>query len=144
MSSLQKTSLLLLRLCLGWVFLYAGISHLLDNNFAAATGGYLAKATTFAPLFHWFGSPALLPWTSGMVSWGLTIAGISLILGIFLRWGAVLGIIFMLLFYFPILDFPYPNKFSFLVDEHIVYVFALLVLYAFDAGKAWGLDKFRK
>jgi thiosulfate dehydrogenase [quinone] large subunit len=45
------------------------------------------------------------------------------------------------LYYFPILKFPYPNPHAYIVDEHIIYIAALVVLAVFKAGRAYGLEK---
>ena len=72
--------------------------------------------------------------------WGLTLIGVALVLGIATRLASWLGFVMMILYYFPILDFPYPNAHSFLVDEHLMYAALFLVLAAFRAGRAWGFD----
>jgi len=63
------------------------------------------------------------------------------LLGIFVRLSSKLGAILMLLYYIPILHFPYVGTHSFLVDEHIIYVFSLLLLGELKAGRYWGLEK---
>jgi len=63
------------------------------------------------------------------------------LLGIFVRLSSKLGAILMLLYYIPILKFPYVGTHSFLVDEHIIYVFLLLLLGELKAGRYWGLEK---
>ena len=139
MNKFQRVSLLLLRLSLGWMYLWAGITKVVDPNWSAA--GYLQGAKTFPALFHWFASPALLPLTNFLNAWGLTLLGVSLILGLCVRWTAPFGIALMVLYYLVILQFPYPNVNSFIVDEHFIYVVGLITLMAFNAGKFWGLDK---
>ena len=74
---------------------------------------------------------------------GLTLIGASLILGIFVRWSAFAGIIIMLLYYFPILQFPHVGDHSYIVDEHIIYSLVLLVFIAIKAGHSWGIDGLR-
>lgn len=76
-----------------------------------------------------------------MNEWGLTLLGVSLILGIFVRWSALFGIALMVLYYLPILQFPYPDANSFIVDQHFMFIIVLVVLAAFDAGRFWGLEK---
>lgn len=138
MNKFQKVSLFLLRVSLGWVFFWAGITKVLDPAWSAE--GFLRGAKTFPGLFQWFASPGILPFTNIMNEWGLTLLGVSLILGIGIRWSAPLSVILMLLYYFPILQFPYPNPHSYIVDEHIVYALSLLVLMASNAGRYWGLE----
>lgn len=138
MSKGQKISLLLLRVSLGWLFLYAGITKVLDASWSAA--GYLSGAQTFGPLFAWFAQPQNIGWVNLLNEWGLTLIGVALILGIFVRWASVAGILLMLLYWLPILAFPYAGEHSYIVDEHVIYIFCFLILYMFHAGRYWGLD----
>lgn len=85
-------------------------------------------------------TPGTLPIVNFVNEWGLTILGVSLILGIAVRLSSILGTILMLLYYFVILDFPYPNAYSYIVNEHIVYTVALLYLAAIRAGRIEGLE----
>lgn len=135
----ERFSLLLLRLSTGWLFFYAGITKVIDLNWSAA--GYLMNAKTFSGLFQWFASPEMLPLTNFLNEWGLTLIGLSLILGVFVRVSGVLGALLMLLYYFPVLNGAYPNAHSFIVDEHIIYAAALLTLAALRAGRVYGLEK---
>ena len=139
MTRSEKFSLFLLRVSLGWLMFYAGITKVLNPDWSAA--GYLQGAKTFPAFYQWLASPALLPLVNFINEWGLTLLGISLILGIGVRWSGILGAVLMLLYYFPILDFPYPNAHAYIVDEHIIYVAALLLLAATRAGRVWGLEK---
>ena len=139
MSSFQRWSLLFLRLALGSLFFYAGITKVLDPNWSAA--GYLGAAKTFSGFYQWLAFPALLPFTNFVNEWGLALIGLSLILGVFVRLSSLLGALLMLLYYLPILDFPYPNPHSLIVDEHIVYIMGFFVLASFRAGRVFGLER---
>lgn len=138
MNKYQKIFLFLTRITLGWMFFYAGITKILNPEWSAE--GYLKGAKTFSGFYLWLTQPALLPWTNLINEWGLTLLGVSLILGIFVRLSSVLGAVLMILYYLPALDFPYPNTHSYIVDEHIIYIFILLFLGSLRAGKIWGLD----
>ncbi len=139
MTKFQKISLFILRISLGWLFFYAGITKILNPEWSAE--GYLKGAKTFAGFYQWLASSSILPVTNFMNEWGLTLLGVSLILGIGVRLSSILGVILMLLYYLPILDFPYPNPHSFLVDEHIIYILVLLLFAGLRAGCVWGLEK---
>ena|SRR3989338_6336879 len=139
MSQFQKISLFLLRVSLGWLMLYSGINALTTLGWSAA--GYLKSAQTFAGFYQWLLQPDILPAVNFVNEWALTLLGVSLILGAFIRFSAPLGAVLMLLYYFPILEFPYPNAHAFIVDEHIIYAVALLVLASLRAGDFWGLGK---
>jgi len=138
MTNIQKYSLFFLRISLGWLFFYAGITKVLNPEWSAA--GYLKGAKTFAPFYQWLLTPSVLPAIDFLNEWGLTLIGVSLILGVFVRWGSYAGILLMVLYYLPILQFPKVGDHSYIVDEHIIYIFAFLALVGFDAGKTWGLE----
>ncbi len=138
MTQSQKISLFLLRLSLGWFMFYAGITKVLNPTWSAA--GYLKGAKTFVGFYQWLASPGLLPIIDFVNEWGLTLLGLSLIFGVFVRLSSILGAVLMLLYYFPVLDFPYPNPHSYLVDEHIIYALVLLLLASLRAGRVWGLE----
>jgi thiosulfate dehydrogenase [quinone] large subunit len=139
MTTAQKVTLLLLRVSLGWIFLYAGISHLTNPNFSKAVAGYLGNAQILHGFFSWLASPSFLPALTPLNAWGLTIIGICVILGLFTRVASILGALLMLAYYLP-LGILHPNEHALIVDEHVVYMAGFLVLALFRAGRAYGLD----
>ena len=139
MAQTQKLTLFLLRIATGWMMLYAGVTKIMDPQWSAAF--YLKDAKTFPALFHWFMQPGILPLVNIVNEWGLTLLGVSLILGIFVRLSSLLGALLMLLYYFPILDGVYPNPHAYIVDEHVIYTLVLLFFAAVGAGRIWGLEK---
>ena len=124
---------------MGWMLFWAGITKVLDHNWSAA--GYLQGAKTFPVFYNWLLRPEILPTVDLLNKWGLTLLGVALILGLVVRFASLLGALLMLLYYFVILDFPYPNPNSYIVDQHIIYVFALLVLASFSTGWRWKFSK---
>ena len=123
MTSPQKFFLFLLRVTVGWMFFYAGITKVLDPQWSAE--GYLKGAKAFSWFFQILLDPSVLPIINFMNKWGLTILGISLILGLFVRFSSLLGVLLMALYYIA-LGFPYPNPHSYIVDEHIIYITILI------------------
>lgn len=138
MTKFAKTSLFLLRLATGWLMFYAGITKVLNPEWSAA--GYLNTAKTFTGFYQWLAQPDIIPAINFINEWGLTLLGVSLILGIFVRLSSVLGAALMLLYYFPAMQFPMIASHSYIVDEHIIYALVLLLLAALRAGRVWGLD----
>lgn len=134
----SRIALLILRLSMGWLMFYAGITKVLNPAWSAV--GYLTNAKTFAGFYQWIAQPAFLSFINFVNEWGLTLLGLSLVLGLFVRLSSVLGAALMLLYYFPVLEFPYVAH-SFLVDEHIVYALVLIFFAAGRAGRVWGLEK---
>lgn len=139
MSKLQATSLFLLRIVMGWFYFYAGITKVLNPSWSAA--GYIKGAATMGSLYQLMLNPQVLMVINFMVKWGLVFLGISLMAGLFVRLSSYLGSLLMFLFYIPILHFPIAGEHSYIIDEHIIYIAALLVLAHLQAGRIWGLDR---
>lgn len=137
MSLFQKISLLLVRVSLGWLFFYAGLSKILTPGWSAA--GYINGAQSGTWLYSLFLNSSILPVVNALVQYGLLLLGVALILGVFVRLSALLGSLLMILLYFPILTFPYAGKTAFIIDDHIIFIATLALLAAFRAGRVWGL-----
>ena len=137
----------LLRVFVGWHFLYEGISKLSSPSFTAA--GYMkASRGPFAGFFKWMaGQPNLLENANFVTEWGLTIVGLLLILGLFTRFASVAGIGFLVLFYFanpPFVGYFYslPTEGSYLiVNKNLVELCALVVILVTGSGRFAGLDR---
>lgn len=138
MSRFQKVSLFLLRVSIGWLFFYAGVTKILDPKWTAQTT--IKGSVLLTGFYQWLLRPDILPIVNFANEWGLALLGVSLIIGFLVRPSAILGAILMLLYYLAQLKFPYPNPYSYIVDEHIIYIFVLLYFAAIRAGKTWGLD----
>ncbi len=130
----------LLRISIGWLFFYAGITKVLDSSWSSA--GYLKSAQTFTGLYNWLASKEIIGVIDFLNEWGLTLLGVALIIGAFVRLSSLLGALLMLLYYFPVLSFPHVGTHSYIVDEHIIYILVLLLLYFAQAGKTWGIDSY--
>jgi thiosulfate dehydrogenase [quinone] large subunit len=139
MKTRVKLSLLLLRLSLGWLMFYSGVSKILNPEWSAE--GYLKSAKTFSVFYQWLSQPEILPAINFLNKWGLTLLGISLIIGAVVRLSSILGIVLMFLYYFPTLQFPRAGTHYYLVDEHIIYALLLLLFVIVKGGRIWGLDK---
>lgn len=137
MTTSQKFFLFLLRISAGWMFFYAGITKVLNPQWSAE--GYLKGAKMFVPFYQWLIQPDILPIINSLNKWGLTLLGASLIIGLFVRFSSLLGVLLMVLYYLA-LGFPYPNPNSYIVDEHIIYIAILFFFAAIRAGRVFGLD----
>jgi len=93
-------------------------------------------------LFGWFGGKAVdsvasLFGVAGVVE---VLAGLALLLGLFVRLAALLGAVQMLVAYFMV---HFPDSWDPLVNHGepaLLYFAAFLVLYAWSAGK-WSLER---
>jgi len=129
----QNFSLFLSRIVLGFLFFMAGWSKLNNPNWSAA--GYISGSKIFVNFYSGLLQPTILPIVNFLNEWGLTLIGLALILGIFVRVASFFGIIMMTLYYLPI----YPPK-NGLIDEHIILISAFLILISFGAGKILTLN----
>lgn len=143
MNILRKLVYFLLRVSLGWIMLYAGITKVLDSSWTAK--GYISQTKIFANFYSAFLTPSSLPIIDFLNKWGLVLIGISLILGIFVRFSAPFGAMLMILYYFPALNFPYAagGKNYYVIDYHIIFALTFLLFAIIDVGKYWGLDYYR-
>ena len=137
-SNLDRGIIFVLRILMGWTFLYAGAWQIW-NNFD--TAGFLNHVVTFHDVFAVFATPALLPFTDFMVKWGHLLIGLSLISGLMVRISGPFGVLLMITYYFAHMKFPYIQEpVNFLVDYHLVYATVIVYLIAHRAGHVWGLD----
>lgn len=138
----------LMRVLVGWHFLYEGIAKLSSPTWSAA--GYLRQARgPFADIFRWLAAqPDLLAVANQITMWGLTLVGLLLILGLFTRLASLGGIGFILLFYlcnppFVGLFYSIPVEGSYLiVNKNLVELGALIVILVSGSGRFAGLDTF--
>ncbi|MGL4292196.1 MAG: DoxX family membrane protein [Bacteroidales bacterium] len=146
-SKAQFLALLLLRLAVGWHFLYEGLSKLLNPKWTSY--GYLMDAEGFlSGLFHSLASnPMLLKWADVMNMTGLTLVGLSLMTGCLVSWASVGGILMLILYFLshiPFIDAAYllPTEGSYLwIDKNIIEIFTLLVIIYFPTSRIVGIDR---
>jgi len=147
LSRLPMIAITVLRIFVGWHFLYEGIAKLTSSSWSAA--GYLKQARgPFAELFKWLaGQPNLLANADLITMWGLTIVGVLLIRGLFTRLASIGAMGFLLMFYFatpPFVGYFYsiPSEGSYLrVNKNLVELSALVVILVTGSGRFAGLDR---
>lgn len=138
----------LLRIMIGWHFLYEGIAKMTSASWSSA--GYLKQARgPFAELFKWLAAqPNLLANADLITMYGLTLVGILLVLGLFTRLASLGAMGFLVMFYLcnpPFVGYFYsiPSEGSYLiVNKNVVEFFGLLVVLLTGTGKFAGLDLF--
>jgi len=146
-SESQLIGLVILRILIGWHFLYEGISKLVNPYWSSAA--YLLDSKwIFSSLAERIvANPTLLEFTDSVNMWGLTIVGLSLLLGFMSRYGAIAGLVFILLYYifappFIGLEYSKPGEGSYIiVNKNLIEACALYVLYLFPTSQLIGLDR---
>jgi thiosulfate dehydrogenase [quinone] large subunit len=143
---LQRYALFILRVLIGWYFLYEGLAKVFTPNWSAY--GYLIDSKgIFAPFFAQLAeNPVLLGAVNFINIWGLTIVGLLLIVGLFTNIGYIGAMIFLLLYYLshpPLLFAEYilPTEGSYLwVDKNLILLAAVAVLMLFPASRSISSD----
>ena len=146
MKTAQSATIVILRIAIGWHFLYEGVSKLLIPHWSAA--GYLdASRWVLAPLFHWIAAtPPVLRVVDFINIWALIFVGLSLILGALVRSACMTGMALLLMYWLanpPLtgLGLTVPTEGSYvIVDKNIVEFFTLALLGVLQAGECFGLD----
>ncbi|MDP2629657.1 MAG: hypothetical protein Q8P45_03085 [Candidatus Harrisonbacteria bacterium] len=134
----------IMRIALGWIFLWAFLDKLIGLGFSSCrtaegaiesfcqsawlsggspTAGFLSFATKgpFAGFFQSLAGSAALDWIFML---GLLFIGLSLILNIKTKLGAYAGVLLLLLMYSAAL----PPEHNPVIDEHIIYALVLLYI----------------
>jgi len=148
LSTFQLSMLVVLRVVVGWHFLYEGLSKLFISGWSSE--GYLAISKwLFAPLFQWIAAtPMALAVVDFLNIWGLIFIGLGLMFGALTRTASVAGMLLLALYYlanppFIGMDFGVLTEGNYLVvDKNIVELFALSVVAIFPTGSFIGIDRY--
>lgn len=147
-SGFQVTTLVALRMLIGWHFCYEGIAKLLNPYWTSA--GYLAGSQWFLKddLIKIAANPTAVTAIDLLNQWGLVAIGLGLMLGLLARPAAIAGVVLLALYWivappFATVTYPIPAEGSYvLINKVLVELGALLVLVAFPTSRKWGLDRF--
>ena len=139
--------LTLVRIVIGWHFLYEGIAKIIASDWSSAP--YLAGSRwIFAPLFNVMADNAAIVGIVDQINiWGMILIGIGLIFGLLTRWASLGGAV-MLLFYFvayppvPGYMLGVPAEGSYLwVNRNLIELFALSVFIFISPFSHYSLDR---
>lgn len=146
-----RRSLAVLRLSTGFIFLWAFLDKTFGLGFATqAEGAWInggtpsqgfLKHAVVGPLTDFFGSIAS-PLTDVLFQLGMVGVGLAVCLGIGLRVSAIAGSVMMVLMY--VAEWPFGANLASnnpLVDYHIIYALALIVVAFLAAGDTWGMGR---
>ncbi len=137
----------LLRIVLGFLFFWAFLDKIFGLGFSTAsdkswlsgvspTLGFLGKASygPFSGVYHAIAGNSIIDF---LFMFGLFAIGISLVLGIAVRFSSYCGALLVFLMWTARL----PPKTNPIIDEHIIYLFVFLLLRKLDAGSYIGFGK---
>jgi thiosulfate dehydrogenase [quinone] large subunit len=137
-----KLFIALLRMALGWIFLYQGIVAITNPSWSLVP--FIDHARTFPGFYASIMQEPMLGYVSYIVKGIFMIVGALLIVGAWARLAAFLGIILMLFFYFPVLHFPHVGDSYYIIDEHMIYILILLYLFMVRGSEFFGLGSMFK
>ena len=151
MKSYSKTQtfwLIVLRMLIGWHFLYEGLVKVFNPKWTSLA--YLSDSQGwFASIFQKMASSqATLNMVNLMNEWGLVLIGLGLIIGCFTRIATISGMVLLAFYYLshpPFLGAEYmlPTEGSYLwFDKNIIELAALGLLYVFPTAHIFGLDRY--
>jgi thiosulfate dehydrogenase [quinone] large subunit len=144
--------LAVLRLATGFIFLWAFLDKALGLGFStpperawinggAPSQGFLNSDAVVGPLKPFFAAIAS-PLSDVLFMLGMLAIGLAVMLGIGLRVSATVGSVLMVAMYLA--EWPFGANAASnnpLVDYHIIYALALIVVAVLAAGDTWGLGR---
>ncbi len=147
-STWQIISLTILRILIGWHFLYEGLVKFYTPNWSAKA--YLAGSIgPFSKIYHnMAGSGWMLRAADTLNMWGLTLIGLSLFTGFLSKPFKIFGIILLLMYYmaYPPLAALGLNAHVegsyWIVNKNLVEMAALFVLLMFPSSNITGIDRY--
>jgi len=128
-----KIFITILRMAIGWHFLYEGVSKILIKDWTSFS--YLANTTgPFSGFYHWLASSdALLQVVDILNVYGLLLIGLALVTGLLSRIASIAGVMLLTLYYFAYPPFGdsllgSDEAHLFIIDRNFIEAAALLVL----------------
>lgn len=143
-----KISITLLRIFIGWHFLYEGVTKMYNPEWTSF--GYLASAQgSLKPVFSLLTNPSVMDWVDTLNITALIVVGITLILGIFERKGALVGIGLLALYYLAHPPFPWLHQMNvegsyWFVNKNLIELVACILIYNYPTSQFFGLGYFMK
>lgn len=147
-SGWQVFALTLMRVLIGWHFLYEGLVKLYTPGWTAKAY-LLGSVGSLSPLFRSMaGSETILHMVNTLNEWGLVIIGLGLFAGLFSKICKISGMILLFLYYMAYPPFAglsidaHVEGSYWVVNKNLIEMGALFVLYVFPSSRITGLDRF--
>jgi len=141
----SKAIFTIMRIIVGWHFLYEGLSKLMMTNWSSYS--YLMESKwLLSGFFHWIiANPTLLKMVDLFNVWGLIVIGLLLFIGLFTRLASIAGIALLLLYYIanpPFIETSMPSMgHYYIVNLNVIEAGILLTFIVLKRGNFWGLDQ---
>ncbi len=145
---LQVFGLTLLRVLIGWHFLYEGLTKLYTPGWTAKEY-LLGSVGPLAPLFRSMTkTESVINVVDNLNEWGLVLIGLSLFLGLLSRPAKILGMLLLSMYYLAYPPFAslgvnvHVEGSYWIVNKNLIEMAALFVLYLFPSSHLSGMDRF--
>jgi thiosulfate dehydrogenase [quinone] large subunit len=147
-SNWQICALTVLRVLIGWHFLYEGLIKIYTPDWTAKNY-LLNSAGPLAPFFKGIAqSQSMLHVADLLNEWGLILIGLSLFIGFLSKPSKILGMILLLFYYIsypPFADLAisdYVEGNYWIINRNLIEIGALFVLFMFPISHITGIDRF--
>ena len=147
-SSIQVFGLTLLRVLIGWHFLYEGLVKIFAGNWTA----YWYLTSSVGPASGIFKgmaeNAAILKIVDHLNMWGLALVGLGLFIGFFARYLKIAGILLLFFYYIaypPFAVYPVESALEgnyWIVNKILIEMAAIFILILFPSSHITGLDMF--
>jgi uncharacterized membrane protein YphA (DoxX/SURF4 family) len=135
----------ILRIVVGWHFLYEGIAKLFNPGWSSTL--YLMESKwLFSGFFHWLiSNNNTLQIVDFLNIWGLILIGFCLFVGLFSRAASISGAFLLLLYYvanppFVTSSIP-PQSHFYIVNYNMIEAIVLIGLASFRKDSLWGMER---
>lgn len=140
-----KDSITLLRVFIGWHFLFEGVVKLYNPSWTAL--GYLGSAQGFLKQFYLLlANESIIGVIDVMNIAALIVVGLTLLLGFYEKLGALVGIGLLLMYYFAHPPFPWLQQFNvegnyWFINKNLIELVACMIIFQFPTGQFFGLKR---
>jgi thiosulfate dehydrogenase [quinone] large subunit len=140
-------AIVLMRIFIGWHFLYEGVLKLYNPGWTSKA--YLMSAELIAPVFRWMASDSMIGIIDYFNIFCLLIVGFTLVLGYYEKLGAVFGVGLLLLYYLAHPAIPGASQIGtegsyWIINKNLIEAAGLYIIYQIPTGVYFGLGIFKK
>lgn len=141
----MNRSVVFLRLLIGWHFFYEGVIKLYNPEWTSF--GYLASAQgPLKQVFAAMANESMINWVDSLNVVALIVVGLTFILGVFEKKGAIVGIGLLAMYYLAHPPFPWLVQLNtegnyWFVNKNLIELAACLVIYQLPTGDYFGLNR---
>lgn len=136
----------ILRVVIGWHFLYEGIAKLFNPNWSSVA--FLMESKwLFSGFFHWLiSNNTTLQIVDFLNIWGLIIIGTCLFIGIFTRASAIAGAFLLFLYYMANPPFVYSSIPStshfYIINYNLIEAVVLILIASLPGDYLWSVQRY--